>query len=136
MNIMLFSEWAVEPILAGQKTMTRRIRKKGYANGDVVHLKTAFRGLDFALVRITADERRERLQDMRMADVPRETGWTIEPDETVTEFRNSFAAKWNSINNKPGTRWEDNPLVYVEEFELIETRVQRGGEINVRWNGL
>lgn len=32
----------------------------------------------------------------------------------------SFQTLWDSINTKPGTRWEDNPWVWPAEFERIE----------------
>jgi hypothetical protein len=28
---------------------------------------------------------------------------------------------WQSINTRPGTRWEDNPLCWVLTFELAES---------------
>ncbi len=31
---------------------------------------------------------------------------------------------WNSINKDPGTAWEDNPLVWVYEFELINKPIK------------
>lgn len=31
-----------------------------------------------------------------------------------------FAELWDTIHTKPGTRWDDNPAVWVLEFELVE----------------
>lgn len=60
-------------------------------------------------IRITAI-RQERLQDITEADAKAEGVGSVE------EYR----ALWESINGKtPGARWDDNPDVFVLEFELV-----------------
>ena len=123
MKILLFREQFVDAICSGLKTQTRRIRSKGFKEGDLVHCKTRFLGPDFAVVRMTKDERRERLQDLSCEDILSECieakfpGAVRFRDEIL---RTAFEALWDSINQKPGTRWEDNPVVSVYEFELVE----------------
>lgn len=38
---------------------------------------------------------------------------------SVGQLRHEFVALWNSINTKKGTRWTDNPEVWVLTFELV-----------------
>ncbi len=73
--------------------------------------------------------RRERVQDITPEDCSFEGIRTV-PNEWGTPWysgidggwwksrREAFAALWNSINKKPRTRWEDNPEVWVLEFEV------------------
>lgn len=37
----------------------------------------------------------------------------------------SYQSLWNSINKKPGTRWEDNPWVMVYTFETFEMNIEK-----------
>ena len=52
---------------------------------------------------------REELRDIAVMDA-----WA-EGVGSVTKY----AALWDSINNLPGTRWEDNPQVWVIKFEVL-----------------
>lgn len=80
--------------------------------------------------------RRERLQEISHDDIGREgiqdiwpvlmntayliTGARNENELRRTLFRDAFAALWDSINKKKGTRWEDNPDVWVLTFEAVK----------------
>ena len=65
---------------------------------------------------------RERLQEISRADILAELGPPpLDGDKAVDSFLSAtFAALWNSIHKKAGTRWEDCPEVWVLEFELVE----------------
>lgn len=45
------------------------------------------------------------------------------PRESVSrhafEYRIAYAELWDSINKDPGTRWDDNPTVFVIKFEVM-----------------
>ncbi len=43
--------------------------------------------------------------------------WAGQPDWPRTA---GYAELWDTIHTKPGTRWADNPAVWVLEFELVE----------------
>lgn len=53
---------------------------------------------------------RQRLQNITQADAK------AEGVGSVAEYR----ALWESINKAAGTRWEDNPLVWVYHFNYID----------------
>jgi hypothetical protein len=38
----------------------------------------------------------------------------------LISLRKTFADLWDSIHTAAGTRWEDDPDVWVLEFELVE----------------
>ena len=40
------------------------------------------------------------------------TDWNVDP-------RKAFAALWDSLHTKPGTRWEDNPAVAAIAFKVL-----------------
>lgn len=79
-----------------------------------------------ARIRITGI-RQERLQDISPDDVwaegircsvdhgPLDIGF----NQDVWDLE-VYRLLWDDINRKPGTRWRDNPRVWVIEFELVE----------------
>lgn len=87
------------------------------------------------------DVRPERLQDISEADSIREgalvcsTGLppgtppvygfdadagNFDEDMAAYNARDAFAGLWRSLNTKPGTTWDENPWVWVIEFERIK----------------
>jgi len=72
-------------------------------------------------IRITAI-RRERVQDIRELDAEAEMGFRVPIRHFMwgVTTKQKFAKLWNSIHTKRGTRWEDNPEVWVLEFEAVE----------------
>lgn len=67
-------------------------------------------------IRITGI-RQERLQSINHHDVRAETG---DMNPYHYETLEDFIGLWDSFHTKPGTRWLDNPLVWVLEFEVVE----------------
>jgi hypothetical protein len=67
-----------------------------------------------ARIRITGI-RREQLQDITLEDAFAE-GYSA--DVLGGSSIDVFAWHWNHTHMKPGTRWEDNPEVWVLTFEL------------------
>ena len=67
--------------------------------------------------------REERLQEINGADAIAE-GWPRDREffpqmNTAIKALIWFRSLWNSINKKPGTRWVDNPWVWVLEFRRL-----------------
>lgn len=73
----------------------------------------------FRIVKI----RKENVQDISIIDCYAEgvvevVGHWDESSGNVN-VREHFGKMWDSIHKKPGDRWEDNPEVWVLEFELV-----------------
>lgn len=140
---MIFTPDNVQKILAGEKTQTRRIVKSGEelihpGFGDTVLAVSQDYlfgrnkwtvGHDYAVcpgrgkhqvarIRILAI-RRERLQNITFDEAYAELGLSRYAfADWYHDIVGYFAQIWDSINAAPGTRWEDNPEVWVLEFEL------------------
>jgi uncharacterized protein YhfF len=125
---MIFSEEHVAMILAGTKTQTRRLAKSGELLmtrnffWDYVNSKGRIKWMQertyavqpgrgkTAVARIRLKHiHRESLKTISIEDAHAEGGYTIE----------EFTSMWNSFHTQTGTRWEDNPLVWVLAFELV-----------------
>jgi hypothetical protein len=143
---MLF-EYTWKYVTSGQKTQTRRLVQEGdYAVVDETDpnqpilkvIRTADAGVPKPLyevgktysvqpglarktvgnIIITAI-RRERLQDLTEAEALKELPLTS-LEEGVSDAQwalKTFMGTWNILNSDPGERWEDNPEVWVLEFE-------------------
>jgi hypothetical protein len=81
-------------------------------------------------IRIT-DKRHECLQDITDADATAEgikpafsfVGYYCEISGhyiTAKTPSGVYIGLWDAINTKKGTRWEDNPMVYVYTFEVVK----------------
>jgi hypothetical protein len=66
-------------------------------------------------IRIT-EIRQERLWDMTVDDALDEGVFAI----PYSALSVRFAKLWDTIHTKPGTRYDDNPEVWVLEFELVK----------------
>lgn len=145
---MIFKQW--QQVLDGTRTQTRRIENEddyGWTTGNMhkINPRTGTEYLAYSTVHsanhrvrfgvgrllpvipkrgqkairddagnirrvcITAIHR-ERLHDITEADAK------AEGVNSVEEYR----ALWNSINTKKGIRWEDNPSVWVIQFEVVK----------------
>jgi hypothetical protein len=61
----------------------------------------------------------EHLQDITEDDAIAEGARAWDADLIGVSARDSFSGLWNTIHTKRGERWEDNPLVWVLEFEVV-----------------
>lgn len=100
--MILFKPEHVAPILAGEKTQTRRLGKKRWNVGAVHQCRTQLYGKPFATVLILG-VRQERLGDISAEDVAAE-GYAGK----------DYKAAWERINGS----WDDDQVVWVVEFEL------------------
>ncbi len=135
MKTIAFDALSIAAIRAGTKNMTRRpyivrhLRDNiHWKVGDEAWVRTGWvddagkrhpamfmkRADSPFSIRITA-HRVERLQEITAEDVERE-GVEIHND-----YQYDFWWRWDSIyKHMPGKRWEDNPLVEVLTFTVIE----------------
>lgn len=60
---------------------------------------------------------REGLRDISHEDIEAEG---IPSYTCDYEYRVAFLQLWNSAHTKPGTRWRENPEVWVLEFEVVK----------------
>ena len=64
----------------------------------------------------------ERLQDIRVRDIEKETGWKREIYSYSNKnraFYKDYRDLWNSTA-KDGYKWKDNPYVFIYEFERVQ----------------
>ena len=64
----------------------------------------------------------ERLQDIRVRDIEKETGWKREKYSYSNKnraFYKDYRDLWNSTA-KDGYKWKDNPYVFIYEFERVQ----------------
>ena len=134
---MLFKPYLVEAILQSEKTQTRRLRKPTHSvvlhdNRIIAIYSKITRQSNRLLWRVgntyaiqpgrgknavgrfhLLSIRQEPLQYITPTDVTAE-GLAAYPDPT-----RGFAGLWNDIHTTIGTRWQDNPEVFVLTFELV-----------------
>ena len=73
-------------------------------------------------LRVTAS-RIERLRDISEADAIAEGAPRVKEDHVpLYSHRMGFEIRWDILHRKPGTRWEDNPVVAVISFERLDGR--------------
>ena len=110
-------------IAAGTKTMLRQVAADPASPCPVGEPGDSFRvrahGDDASppqLVRITSI-RVERLQEIRDDDLDAEGGLWREHADGASTPRAAFGRWWDSVHARPGTKWDDNPHVWVVAFE-------------------
>ena len=145
---MLF-QYTWQYILDGPKTQTRRLRHPGdveqyddpvtkehiiqvirrpeigpsqvqFEVGQLYAVQPGRGKKTIARIKMTGI-RRERLQDISEADALREFPVTSPTtDQTDAQWaRKTFMETWDKMHAEVGTRWQDNPEVWVLDFELI-----------------
>lgn len=58
-----------------------------------------------------------------LPDLPHTLAYSYTVGDQVFAFETpqaAYRALWDSINNRPGIRWEDNPQVWVLTFEVVK----------------
>lgn len=86
---------------------------QGVPNGCIKEMARTF--LKVTNVRV------ERLQDIRVRDIEKETGWKREIYSYSNKnraFYKDYRDLWN-LTAKDGYKWENNPYVFVYEFERV-----------------
>lgn len=73
------------------------------------------------------DARAEGLIPWRSANIMEPTRYSIihDPAETWDSACDAFAALWQQLHDKPGTRWEDNPWLYALTFTVQHGNIDR-----------
>ena len=142
---MIFKSELCDKVLSGEKTQTRRLKRENeylthgsFGQPDCVSRRseTTLDTRKWVVGRTYAVQpgrgkkavgrikllviREESLQDISGADAIAE-GWPRDREffprmNTAIKALIWFRNRWNSINKKPGTRWGDNPAVWVLTF--------------------
>lgn len=63
--------------------------------------------------------RLERLQDIHEDELDPEGGLWREFQDGTNDPRESYGRWWDTLHRRPGTRWIDNPLVWVITFHRV-----------------
>jgi hypothetical protein len=106
------------PILKVIRTADAGVPKTLYEVGKTYSVQPGLAKKTVGNIKVTAI-RRERLQDLTEADALKELPITsLEAGVSDAQWAlKTFMGTWNIMNSEPGTRWEDNPEVWVLEFE-------------------
>lgn len=135
---MIFTQEHCDLILAGKKTETRRVR-------DARHTPYRFPSGAFQGVRdngriLWQVGRLYSLQPGRgrlgigyigLLAINTERLWRISFAAIAREgyaTRDAYRAAWDRINRRPGTRWDDNPVVWVLRFKLVTKGTDDGDQ--------
>jgi hypothetical protein len=106
------------PILKVIRTADAGVPKTIYEVGKTYSVQPGLAKKTVGNIRVTAI-RQERLQDLTEAEALQElpiTSLEIGVSDAQWSLK-TFMGTWNIMNSEPGTRWEDNPEVWVLEFE-------------------
>jgi hypothetical protein len=139
--LLLMTKPNLDKCRAGTKTQTRRTnpRLAGIRKRDEIFFRSDYK-TTYATASgpylATADATTEKAQDITDADCIAEgvntEGYVLLQEITAfggdeygkqlleSMLRWRFRNLWDSINKKPGTRWQDNPVVVKIEFLLAD----------------
>ena len=87
------------------------------------------------LTLLVTDVRVQRLQDIRSHEARAEGLEWVSPTYGISGLagswdadpRTAFAKLWNSLHDKPGERWEDNPWIVAVTFDVKHGNIDRIG---------
>ncbi len=139
---MIFSEHHVTLILSHHKTQTRRVCKPTeslvtaclhpyvatdstvkWQVGNTYAIQPARGAKAVGRIEITGI-RQEKVQDITTLDCSAEGyprgDYPTAIDTYEYQQWTAYEQAWDSINKRKGTRWQDNPTVFVLEFRLVE----------------
>lgn len=122
MAVITVSPGCARSMAAGRKTMLRHVAFDADAPcplgapGDRVPVSAP--GNEPMLVEIV-QTRLERLRTISDDDLEAEGGLWREFHETNLEPRDAFGRWWDSLHPRAGTRWDDDPLVWVVTFRTV-----------------
>jgi hypothetical protein len=133
---MLFTPELIPEILNRHKRQTRRLFKfwTPYGGTEKIAVPCPYKiGYEYGvqpgrgkiqIARILiVDRREEHLQKISDEDLLMEgIDFTYIGADQKEIRRNTFVQLWNKLNKQRGSRWEDNPLVWVLTFELVDVK--------------
>lgn len=137
MKVLLFKDMFIQSICEGEKTVTRRKRRKDIVKGDRILAKTSHYGKAFALLEAVDFERFEPLSDIRAHENDYEAEGMFAAglaDRTMTGFQlwDTFISLWDAINHEPRFQSAADPRISVIRFKLIEDRREHYHSDNTR----
>jgi hypothetical protein len=128
---MLFKPYLAEAICRGKKTQTRRLKKPTHrvvlrAN-CIIAIYQSNRllwriGNTYAIQPGRGKNAIGRFHLLTIRHEPLQTITSADARAEGLEYAlpiKPFARLWDDIHTTPGTRWQDNPHVFVLTFELI-----------------
>jgi len=124
---MIFKDKLCQKVLDGTKTQTRRLVKDGdsFTHWPMacVFGKTRLRFRENQTYAVQPGRGKKAIGRIGIVKIRKECLNAITYDDAQAEGVGrsiaAFAELWDSIHPK-GKRWEDNPEVWVLEFELVE----------------
>lgn len=120
MKSIRFDKQSIDAILAGRKTVTRRLangKPCRYRCGETLYVAERWRQpeKDARLFVEVVSVSIEPMCHINAQEIERE-GYPFDGRGPFPWWRD----RWNSIHREPGTRHEDNPDVYRIKFKVVE----------------
>lgn len=120
--------WTVPPLLAGHKTVTRRLWKSTHARtwrlGEVATAydrSPRYKGRPVAIIRLTAEPYEERLGDAPDEDFEREGfAWLAERPGLIPKSALAAGLPFTLDDYRSWKRWNADTVYWVVRFELLE----------------
>lgn len=109
----------VQTIAAGRKTMLRSVAANPYAECPLGRTGDRLQVRDSPLLLEIEHVRLERLQEIEEEELDAEGGmWREFHGPGLTPVA-AFGRWWDSLHTRPGTRWQDDPWVWVVSFRKV-----------------
>jgi hypothetical protein len=109
-------EWTKPAYRADWKTPDKAIETMDAKWWPSIHMPRWASRLTLRVVNVRA----ERVQQIEPRDCVAEGVYNAGSLASNTMYREAFAALWDSINAKRGYSWNNNPWVWVVEFEVVK----------------
>jgi hypothetical protein len=119
---VIFTAACVRAIRSGYKHQARRVVRSDDEpspfgqTGDRLVVHAPQNDMPDTVTVVVESVHRERLHTLSDDNIVEEGAGHVFPCPADTHTRAAFAAWWDAVHHRTGTRWADNPFVWVVRF--------------------